>query len=140
MPERLTPSEPPAPAGLGGAPPLQRLARGLLVGVLGGVMLSQTLFGLPVLVAGAWLSAGRGWRELRDAARQNRGYVIRGLLSAAVFAAALWQARFAVLPALPLFAISIVLAGARLSPLVRECCVALLLGLYGYLLSQALSP
>jgi len=135
---------------LAGAPPLQRLALGLLVVILGGVLLSQTLLGLPVLASGAWLITGRGLPELGRALQENSAYLLRCALSIAFFAAAIWQAFDALLPTLPLFGICVVLLPSRRdqepvtrflhsSPTVREALVVLLLVVYGWLLARDLS-
>lgn len=148
MPEHLT--EPDAQAArqpLAAAPAMQRMALGLLVVVLGGVLLSQTVLGIAVLATGAWLTSGRGLPELRRGIVENSAYLLHCFLSGAVFCAALWQAWTALLPTLPLFAISVLLlppASAhapatglpRLSPIVRELAIVILLGVYGRLLAQ----
>lgn len=158
MPERLsdntsTDEQPPpaaAPAFLAGAPPMQRVLLGLLMVVVGGILLSQTLLGLVLLPAGAWLTAGRGLVELRHAAMENSGFLLRSALSLGFFAGALWQAWFALMPTLPLFAISLLLlpstrargAGSGLLPMppaLREVLVVILLGVYGRLLAENLS-
>lgn len=157
MPDRLSESAPaddqppPAtPAFLAGVAPMQRVLLGLLMVVLGGILLRQTLLGLLLLPAGAWLTAGRGLAELRRAAMQNSGFLLRGALSLAFLAGALWQAWFALLPTLPLFAISLLLlpstrapgAGSGLLPMppaLREVLVVILLGVYGRLLAMNLA-
>lgn len=165
MPERLTERDSPdgqagvrplsiesagIPAFSAAAPPIQRVVLGLLVVILGGILLSRTLLGLPTLAAGAWLATGRGLPELRRGVMENAGYLLRCLLSGTFFIGAICQAWHALLPTLPLFGISVLLLPStrdqdaatqllRISPAVREVLIAILLGVYGRLLAQDLS-
>jgi hypothetical protein len=134
------------PAAIAGARPAERVALGLLVLILGGVVLSRTLLGLPVLGLGAWLTAGRSLPELRRAVTAAPGSALRLTLSLLFFAAALWQAWHALLPMWPLFGISAVLLPSRREPpaiggflqhlpSLREVLVVLLLDVYAQLLA-----
>lgn len=124
---------------------MQRMILGLLIVILGGAMLSQTLLGLPMLAAGAWLTTGRGLRELCRLLVENSRFVLRGVLSLLVFVGALWQAWHLIVPALPLFGISLLLlpsmrpqgAPARHGlPSLREVLCVVLLDIYGGLIAQ----
>jgi hypothetical protein len=125
------------------SPPLQRVALGLLVVVLGGILMPHTLLlGLPILAAGAWLTTGRGAIELGREMKDNAAYLVQALASLAFFCGAIYQATFSLAPMVPLFAISFLLlpprAGAaralRLPPVAREFLVVVMIGVWAQLL------
>lgn len=146
-PERLTGGSPAPTLPDRGEPALApRTVFGLLVVVFGGVVLSQSLLGLPFLFAGAWLTTGRGLPELRRRLAETRGDLLGWVLGGAFFVGAILQASVALLPIVPLFAISALLlpptrraafslTGRPLPPPLRELLIVALLCSYGYLVA-----
>jgi hypothetical protein len=140
-------SRPPDPSPTPAAP---QVVLGLAVLVFGAVVLSQSLLGMPFIVVGAWFTTGRGLREVRANLVRKRGPLVSWGLGLAFFMGAIVQASFALLPIVPLFAISALLlppvreacfafARRALPPLLREILIVALLCGYGYLVAYDLA-